>query len=74
VEVVRRELKVRVCGLKRVWNIFIVQKKWREIHESKNDMKVLYNGNGWETWIMTTGSNIKIGDGSKKTFKTVMAT
>jgi hypothetical protein len=27
VEVARRELKVRVCGTWRVWNIFIVQKK-----------------------------------------------
>jgi hypothetical protein len=32
-------------------------------------MTVLYNG--WERWITTTGSDIKIGDGSKKTFKTV---
>ncbi len=35
-------------------------------------MKVLYNG--WERWITTTGSDIKIEDGSKKTFKTVIAT
>jgi hypothetical protein len=35
-------------------------------------MRVLYNG--WEKWITTTGSDIKIGDGSKKTFKTVMGT
>ncbi len=33
---------------------------------------MLYNG--WERWITTTGSDIKIGDGSKKTFKTVMET
>jgi hypothetical protein len=33
-------------------------------------MRVLYNG--WEQWITTTGSDIKIGDGLKKTFKTVM--
>ncbi len=33
---------------------------------------MLYNG--WEKWITTTGSNIKIGDGSKKKFKTVMGT
>jgi hypothetical protein len=36
------------------------------------DMRVLYNG--WERWITTTGSDIKIGDGSKKTFQTVMET
>jgi hypothetical protein len=33
-------------------------------------MRVL--NNGWERWITTMGSEIKIGDGSKKTFKTVM--
>jgi hypothetical protein len=33
-------------------------------------MRVLYNG--WERWITTTGADIKIGDGSKKTFQTVM--
>ncbi len=30
--------------------------------------------NGWERWITTLGSDIKIGDGSKKTFQTVMGT
>jgi len=35
-------------------------------------MRVLYNG--WERWITTTGSDIQIGDGSKKTFKTGMGT
>jgi hypothetical protein len=33
-------------------------------------MRVLYNG--WERWITTTGTDIKIGDGSKKTFQTTM--
>ncbi len=33
---------------------------------------MLYNG--WEECITTTGSDIKIGDGSKKKFKTVMGT
>ncbi len=33
-------------------------------------MRGLYNG--WERWITTTGADIKIGDGSKKTFQTVM--
>ncbi len=31
---------------------------------------MLYNG--WERWISTTGADIKIGYGSKKTFQTVM--
>jgi hypothetical protein len=35
-------------------------------------MRVLHNG--WERWITTTGSDIKIGDGLKKTFQTVMGT
>jgi hypothetical protein len=46
--------------------------KWRQVYDSKKDMRVLYNG--WERWITTMGSDIKIGDGSKKTFKTVMGT
>jgi hypothetical protein len=33
-------------------------------------MRVLYNG--WERWTTTTGADIKIGDGSKKTVQTVM--
>ncbi len=47
-------------------------KKWRQVYDSKKDMRVLYNG--WEKWITTMASDIKIGDGSKKTFKTVMGT
>ena len=31
---------------------------------------MLYNG--WERWITTTGADIKIGDGSQKTFQIVM--
>ncbi len=46
--------------------------KWRQVYNSKKDMRVLYNG--WERWITTMGSDIKIGDGSKKTFKTVTGT
>ncbi len=33
---------------------------------------MLYNG--WKRWITTRGSDIKIKDGSKKTFKTGMGT
>jgi hypothetical protein len=46
------------------------EKKWKEVYDNKKDMRVLYNG--WERWITTTGADIKIGDGSKKTFQTVM--
>jgi hypothetical protein len=49
-----------------------VETKWRQIYDSKKDMTVLYNG--WERWITTTGSDMKIGDGLKKTFKTIMGT
>ncbi len=45
-------------------------KKWKEVYDNKKDMRVLYNG--WERWITSTGADIKIGDGSKKTFQTVM--
>jgi hypothetical protein len=61
---------------KSLWNLegmkyFLrAETKWRQIYDSKKDMRVLYNG--WERWITTTGSDIKIGDGSKKTFKTIM--
>jgi hypothetical protein len=41
-----------------------------EADDNKKDMRVLYNG--WERLITTMGADIKIGDGSKKTFKTVM--
>ncbi len=61
---------------KSLWNLegakyfHKAETKWRQIHDSKKDMRVLYNG--WESWITTTGSDIKIGGGSKKTFKKVM--
>ncbi len=61
---------------KSLWNLdgmkhfHRVETKWRQGYDSKKDMRVLYNG--WERWITTTGSDIKVGDGSKKTFKTVM--
>ncbi len=44
--------------------------KWKQVYDNKKDMRVLYDG--WERWITTTGADIKIGDGSKKIFQTVM--
>ncbi len=41
-----------------------------QVYDNKKDMRVLYNG--WEKWITTMGADIKIGDGSKKTFQIVM--
>ncbi len=60
---------------KSLWNLdgmkyFHRAKKWKQVYDNKKDMRVLYNG--WERWITTTGADIKIGDGSKKTFQTVM--
>ncbi len=49
-----------------------METKRRQVYDSKKNMRVHYNG--WERWITTAGSDIKIGDGSKKTFKTVMGT
>ncbi len=42
----------------------------RQVYDNKKDMRVLYNG--WERWITTTGADIKIRDGSKKTFQSVV--
>ncbi len=36
------------------------EQKWKQVYDSKKDMRVLYNG--WERWITTTGADIKIGD------------
>ncbi len=44
----------------------------KQVYDSKEGMRVLHNE--WERWITTTGSDIKIGDGLKKTFQTVMGT
>jgi hypothetical protein len=30
-----------------------VEVKWKEIYNSEEDMKIMYNG--WERWITTTG-------------------
>jgi len=46
------------------------EREWKEIYDSKEDMKVLYNG--WENWIVTKGQEIKVSDGSRKTFHYVM--
>ncbi len=55
----------------RGYEIFsLSKKKWKEVYDNKKDMRVLYNG--WERWITTMGADMKIGDGSKKTFQTVM--
>jgi hypothetical protein len=61
---------------KSLWNLegmkyfHQVEIKWRQVYDNKKDMRVLYNR--WEKWITTAGADIKIGDGSKKIFQTVM--
>jgi hypothetical protein len=63
---------------KSLWNLegmkyfHRAKSKRRQMYDGKKDTRVLYNG--WERWITTAGSDIKIGGGSKKTFKTVMGT
>ncbi len=63
---------------KSLWNLDSMkyfhraESKWRQVYDSKNNMRVLYNR--WERWITTTGLEIKIGDGLKKSFQTVMGT
>ena len=47
------------------------EKTWKEIYNSKEKMKVIYNK--WERWITTKGKEIKIGEGNK-TFHSVMGT
>ncbi len=46
------------------------RKQWKQVYDNKKDMRVLYNGR--ERWITTMGADMKIGDGLKKTFQTVM--
>jgi hypothetical protein len=46
------------------------EREWKEIYDSKENMKVLYNG--WENWIVTKGKEINVSDGSRKTFHYVM--
>ncbi len=55
----------------RGYEIFLSSiKKWKHVYDNKKDMRVLYNG--WERRTTITGADIKIGDGSKKTFQTIM--
>ena len=69
--------KKRIVG-KSLWNkegktyFWSVEEKWKQIYNSKEDMKILYNK--WERWIESTGKDIKVGDGTKKTFHYVMGT
>jgi len=46
------------------------EKTWTKIYDSEEDMKVLYNG--WEEWIVSTGKEIAVDDGTKKTFHYIM--
>ncbi len=46
---------------------YVATVRGKEVYDNKKDMRVFYNG-----WVTTMGADIKIGDGSKKTFQTVM--
>jgi hypothetical protein len=67
----------RVQG-KSLWNkegiryFSSAEEKWKEIYNSEEDMKILYNG--WEEWILSKGKEIKVGDGMMKTYHYVMGT
>ena len=43
-----------------------------EIYDSEEDMKILYNR--WEEWIASKGKEIKVGDGTRKTYHYIMGT
>lgn len=45
-------------------------KKWKEIYDSEEDMKILYNG--WDEWITSKGKDINVGDGTRRTYHYVM--
>ncbi len=61
-----------------LWNkegmrfFFSAEAKWKEIYNNEESMTVVYNK--WEKWITTKGNGMKIGDGTWKTFHTVMGT
>ncbi len=48
------------------------EEKWKEIYNDQESMSVVYNK--WEKWITTKGNGMKIGDGTWKTFHTLMGT
>ena len=50
---------------------FQAEMKWKEIYNSEEVMKIMYNG--WERWITTTGKNIHVGDTTTRTFHAIMA-
>ena len=67
----------RVQG-KSLWNIEgmrysrSAEEKWKEMYDSEEDMKILYNV--WKEWILSKGKEINVGDGTRKTFHYVMGT
>ncbi len=48
------------------------EEKWKEIYKDQESMSVVYNK--WEKWNTSKGKGMKIGDGTWKTFHTVMGT
>ena len=49
-----------------------MERKWMNNYKSKAAMMRLYKR--WDDWIETKGKEIRVGDGSKKTFHSVMGT
>ncbi len=48
------------------------EKNWRRVHEDETLIQVLYQG--WDLWLEVYGKDLKIGDGTNKTYFLVMAT
>ncbi len=50
----------------------MAEKTWRRVHEDETLIQVLYQG--WDLWLEVYEKNLKIGDGTNKTYFLVMAT
>ena len=48
------------------------EKNWRRVYEDETLIQVLYQG--WDLWLEVYGKDLKIGDGTNKTYFSVMAT
>jgi hypothetical protein len=49
-----------------------VEEEWKEIYDSEEDMKILYNR--WEEWILSKEKEINVGDGIRKACHYIMET
>jgi hypothetical protein len=47
------------------------EKKWKEMYKNENMMRILYRG--FKDWLNDVGKQIKVGDNSSRTYRSVMA-